>query len=77
MKTVQMTLEEDLVKLVDEEVKRQGTSRSAFVRQALRQALYRARERELEARQKAGYKRNPVAEDEFDGWEEEQSWGKE
>ncbi len=76
MKTVQMTLEEELVRLVDEEVKRQGTNRSAFVRQALRRELKRARELELESRQRAGYGKSPVAVGEFDGWEEEQSWGK-
>jgi len=44
VKTVQMTLDEDLVEAVDEAVKRLGTTRSAFARDALRQALARLRE---------------------------------
>ena len=36
MKTVQMTLDEDLLKSVDQAVKKLQTSRSAFTRDALR-----------------------------------------
>jgi metal-responsive CopG/Arc/MetJ family transcriptional regulator len=36
MKTVQMTLDENLVEAVDREAKRIGTTRSAFARDALR-----------------------------------------
>jgi len=39
MKTVQMTLDENLIKSVDKIVKAIGTTRSAFTRDALRQAL--------------------------------------
>ena len=38
MKTVQMTLDENLVKAVDSAAKKLGTTRSAFTRQALRSA---------------------------------------
>ena len=41
MRTVQMTLDEDLVKAVDRISKRLHTSRSAFARKALREALSR------------------------------------
>ena len=50
MKTVQMTLDENLVKAVDSAAKKLGTTRSAFTRQALRSALKELRVRELESK---------------------------
>lgn len=75
MKTVQMTLEEDLVDQVDRAAHTLGTTRSAFTRDALREALVRLREREMERRHRAGYERRPVVPGEFSDWEDEQVWG--
>ncbi len=75
MKTVQMTLDETLVKEVDRAAKKLGKTRSAFTREALRSALKEARIKELEARQREGYRRNPVKRGEFSVWESEQVWG--
>ena len=75
MKTVQMTLGETLVAEVDRIVKELGTTRSEFTRRALKEALLRHRERELERRQREGYRRHPVRPDEFSDWESEQVWG--
>ena len=74
MRTVQMTLEEDLVLEVDKAVKRTGTTRSAFTRDALRSALRNLRAQELERKHAAGYARTPVHKGEFSGWEREQVW---
>ncbi len=74
MKTVQMTLDEELLEAVDEAAKELGTTRSGFARKALRQALARLRERELEEQHRAGYERHPVKPEEFDVWEGEQVW---
>ena len=74
MKTVQMTLDEELVDAVDKAADRLGTTRSGFTRKALRQALARLRERELEQRHRAGYEKRPVKPEEFDLWEREQVW---
>ena len=74
MQTVQMTLDEDLVAEVDEAIKTLGTTRSAFTREALRLALARLRERELERRHREGYERTPVQPGEFSDWEGEQVW---
>ena len=74
MKTVQMTLDEDLVEAVDRASRKLGTSRSAFTRDALRQSLNRLRARGLEQRHRAGYSRLPVRRGEFGPWEEEQAW---
>ena len=74
VKTVQMTLDENLVKAVDSAAKKLGTTRSAFTREALRSALKTVQVRELESRQREGYKRKPVKRGEFNDWESEQVW---
>jgi len=74
MKTVQMTLDEALVEEVDRAAEALGTTRSAFTREALRAALARRHEQELERRHRAGYEAKPVAPGEFDTWEAEQVW---
>jgi metal-responsive CopG/Arc/MetJ family transcriptional regulator len=77
MKTVQMTLDENLVKAVDEAAKRLRTSRSAFTRRALREALRALSARGLEQQHRQGYERHPVKGGEFSAWEREQQWGDE
>ena len=74
MRTVQMTLDEDLVSAVDKAAKQLGTTRSAFAREALRDALRRVRVKELEQRHQEGYARRPVKRGEFSVWEREQVW---
>ena len=75
MRTIQMTLDEELVAVVDAIAKAQHTTRSAFTREALRVAVERYRLREQEQRQIAGYRDHPVKDDEFSAWESEQEWG--
>lgn len=75
MRTVQMTLDDDLVKAVDRIAKRLNTSRSAFTREALREALAKHNEARLEQLHRKGYEKHPVARDEFAVWETEQAWG--
>ncbi len=75
MRTIQMTLDDDLVRDVDRAVKRLKTNRSAFTRDALRAALQRLDVKALEEKHRKGYKRNPVSPKEFAVWEEEQDWG--
>ncbi len=74
MKTVQMTLDEELVDAVDRIARELGTSRSAFAREALRQALERVRVKGLEQKHREGYRRKPVRRNEFGPWETEQVW---
>lgn len=75
MKTVQMTLDETLVKAVDSAAKKLRTTRSAFTRGALRSALKEIHVRALESKHREGYKRKPVKRREFGDWESEQVWG--
>ncbi len=74
MKTVQMTLEPELVARVDRAARRLGLTRSAFTRRALREALDQLRQEELEERLRDGYRRKPVRPGEFDVWQREQAW---
>ena len=77
MKTVQMTLDEDLVRAVDRVSKQLRTSRSAFTRKALREALSRYNTELLEEKHREGYELHPVSGEEFSVWETEQAWGDE
>ena len=77
MRTIQMTLDDDLVKAVDRISKQLRTNRSAFTRKALREALARYSREQLERKHRQGYERNPVDTDEFSVWEAEQAWGEE
>ncbi len=74
MKTVQMTLEPELVAQVDRVARRLGLTRSAFTRRALQAAVDQLRVQELERRHHEGYRRKPVRRGEFDAWTREQSW---
>ena len=74
MRTVQMTLEEDLVARVDRAARKLRTSRSGFTRRALQQALEHLAVLERERRHRRGYETRPVRRGEFDAWEAEQVW---
>lgn len=69
-----MTLDRTLVEAVDGAVRRLGTTRSAFTRKALTEALERLRIEALEKRHRLGYERHPVRRGEFSAWEWEQAW---
>ena len=51
------------------------TTKSSFTRDALRPALQRYEEAELEARHVAGYQKHPPSCGEFDVADEDRSWG--
>jgi metal-responsive CopG/Arc/MetJ family transcriptional regulator len=72
-----MTLDDKLVKAVDLVSKELQTSRSAFTRKALQEALDRYKLEQLERKHRLGYEQKPVATDEFSVWETEQAWGDE
>ena len=77
MRTIQMTLDDELVKAVDRVSKKLHTSRSAFTRKALREALDRISLEQLERKHRQGYQQHPAGADEFSVWETEQAWGDE
>jgi metal-responsive CopG/Arc/MetJ family transcriptional regulator len=69
MRTIQMTLDDDLVKAVDRISKQLHTSRSAFTRMALREAIERFKVEQLELKHRRGYERLPIGPEEFSVWE--------
>ncbi len=74
MRTIQMTLDDDLVDAVDKVVKKLRMTRSAFTRQALRNAIAQANIKQMENKHKRGYEKTPVSKSEFSIWESEQEW---
>ena len=72
-----MTLDDNLVQSVDKVVKELKTTRSAFTRNALRNAINRFNISRLEEKHRRGYELHPVNKEEFSVWEEEQHWGDE
>jgi len=77
MRTIQMTLDDELVKKVDAIASELKTTRSAFTREALREAIEQYNIRRLELRHRQGYAAHPVNKEEFSVWEKEQNWGDE
>jgi len=75
MKTIQMTLDDELVATVDRVVRELKTTRSAFTRKALRNAVKQVNVNQLEKKHKKGYVQHPADKTEFSVWESEQEWG--
>jgi metal-responsive CopG/Arc/MetJ family transcriptional regulator len=67
MKTISITLDEDLLQGVDRAARSAKTTRSQLFRLALREWLATRRRRKLAAEDRAGYEKHPVAGDEFSG----------
>ena len=75
MKTIQITIDEELLERVDSATQLQRVARSQFIRTALKDALRRLAIEELEQKQAEGYRLAPVTPGEFDIWESGQAWG--
>jgi metal-responsive CopG/Arc/MetJ family transcriptional regulator len=71
-RTIQIVLEDELLKAADREVRRTKVSRSALFRQALREHLQRRQTLDKERRDREGYERFPP--DEFDAWDRVLAW---
>lgn len=74
MKTISVALDDSLLAAVDEAVRAADTTRAAFVREALRSAVWNHRIQQREQAQAMGYQKHPVVADEFDPWLNEQRW---
>ncbi len=70
-----MTLDDDLVRSVDQAAKKLHMNRSAFTRAALRDALKKLNTKLLEQKQISSYRNHPSKSDEFSVWENEHAWG--
>ena len=73
MHTIQIVLEEGLLKAADREVKRLRTNRSKLFRMALREHLKKGSLREAEERERAAYLKVPEG-DEMTAFERVSAW---
>lgn len=74
METIQVVLEAGLLRATDRAARRKKLNRSALIRDALREHLRRLEIRELEERDRKGYRVSPQDGDEVSGWESEAAW---
>ena len=75
MKTIQLTIDEDLLDRVNQEIQQQKTTLAIFIRESLVHYLDKLNVKTMEKQQRDGYSKYPVQGDEFDVWENEQAWG--
>ena len=74
MGTVQVVLGAQLRRAADRAARRSRRNRSALIREALIEYLRKIEIRDLEARDRRGFKTAPQLRDEFSGWEKEAAW---
>jgi metal-responsive CopG/Arc/MetJ family transcriptional regulator len=74
METVQIVLDQDLLRATDRAARRTKQNRSALVRDALREHLRRLEIRVREERDREGYRQQPQSRDEHRAWEAEAAW---
>lgn len=75
LKTIQITLPQELLVKIDQTVTELDTNRSAFARQAFEDALFRLRIAQLERQDAGGYARQPQDPEETALWQRVQDWG--
>jgi len=74
METIQVVLDERLLRAADRAARRTKLNRSALIRNALHEHLRRLEVRELEERDRKGYQIRPQDGDLLAGWESEAAW---
>ena len=72
--TIQVVLEDSLLQATDRVVRRLKVTRSALIRDALREHLRRLSIVEKERRDRAGYTQHPIGKHEFDVWDKVTAW---
>lgn len=77
VRTIQIVLDEDLLRAADRAARMRRTSRSALFRAALRQHLRALRVKEREELDRAGYRRRSDSGDDLAIWEREAAWPEE
>ena len=74
METIQVVLDQRLLRATDKAARRAGMNRSALVRDALRHYLRDLQTQELERLDREGYQRHPDSQDDLQGWEQVTAW---
>ncbi len=74
LKTIQITLPQELLVKIDQTVTELETNRSAFARQAFEDAIFRRRIEQMERQHAEGYAHRPEDPEEIALWESVQDW---
>ena len=74
METIQVVLDEKLLLATDRAAKSTKRNRSALIREALREYLSKLEIRTLEDRDREGYSKGRLTQDEVLLWENEAAW---
>jgi metal-responsive CopG/Arc/MetJ family transcriptional regulator len=74
METVQIVIDQNLLRATDQAARRMKRNRSELVREALREHLRRLEVHASEERDREGYERQQPAHDESCLWETEAAW---
>lgn len=77
MKTIRVLLDKELLLATDNAARREKQSRSALVRDALREHIRRLNVRDKERRDRLGYSARGEAREEANDWEAEAVWPEE
>jgi metal-responsive CopG/Arc/MetJ family transcriptional regulator len=74
MRAVQILIDEDLLREIDQQAKRSKTDRSKLLRLAAARYLQELKRRSLEFQHRAGYEGQPSEREEVDAWQDVQAW---
>ena len=74
MKTIQITIDPDLLHKIDNDEESIKKGRSAFLRQAVRYYLEQKRLKSISEKYRSGYTQKLVKDDDLTIWEDEQVW---
>jgi len=74
MKTIRVVLDSELLRATNEAAKRAGVNRSSLIREALCEHLKRLRAREIEDRDRRGYRMRLDSAGDAAAWEPVASW---
>jgi metal-responsive CopG/Arc/MetJ family transcriptional regulator len=77
MQTVQIVLDEPLLRAADRAARRAKKNRSELMREALREHLRRLEIRAMEERDREGYKNLPDTAEDATAWEAVEAWPEE
>jgi len=74
MKTIQITIDMDLLNKIDNDEESKAKGRSAFLRQAIRYYLEQKRLKSISEKYRSGYSKELAVDDDLTIWEDEQAW---
>ena len=74
MKTIQITIDSELLHKIDNDEESKKNGRSAFLRQAVRFYLEQKRLRSIAEKYRSGYALGLAKDDDLSIWEDEQVW---